>query len=56
MQITAEIQHFFFNSRFYVNRELRFSIFFLSFGRQKQTTLFNISLIIFVFRAVPVRK
>ena len=32
------------------------SLKFLSFGRQKQTPLFNISLVSFVFRAVLMRK
>ena len=52
MQITAEIQ-----------LELSFlckprskNLNFLSFGRQKQTPLLNISLVIFVFRAVLMRK
>ena len=43
------------NSHFYVNREVGF-LSFLSFECQKQTLLFIISLIIFVFRAVPMRK
>ena len=50
----GETQHFFELSFLCKPRDK--SLNFLSFGRQKQTPLFNISLVSFVCRAVLMRK
>ena len=56
MQITARRNSTLFFELSFLCKPRDKSLNFLSFGRQKQTPLFNISLVSFVCRAVLMRK